>query len=150
MPQSREIHASRRHHSSLPESALDSRQDHSLRRIRLPGEWPLVQLLAARPSVRDPQRNQPQRQLRQLALPRFRRPSSLVGRNEGAANSRCASSPRGRTGKRRPRRNRKRRANAILEAFAVRYGARSLESRFQGFSPRKSRASRCLRLPFAI
>ena len=58
--------------------------------------------------------------------------------------------PRGRAGKRRPRRNRKRRANEILEAFAVRYGARSLESGFQGFSPRKSRASGCFRLPFAI
>jgi len=150
VPQSREIHASRRYHPSLPESALDSRQDHSLPRIRLSGEWPRVQLLTARPSVCDPRRNQPQRQLRQLTLPRCRRPSSLVGRNEGAANTGFASSPRGRTGKCRPRRNRKRRANEILEAFAVRYGARSFESGFQGFSSGKSRASRCFRFPFAI
>ena len=150
MPQSREIHANRRHHPGFPESALDSRQDHSLRRIRLPGEWPLVQLLAGRARLRNSRRNETQRQLRQLAVPRCRRPSSPVARNEGAANTRCASMPRGRTGKRRPRRNRKRRANEILEAFAVRFGARSLESGFQGFSPRKSRVSGCFRLPFAI
>jgi len=149
VPQSWEVHASRRHHPSLPESALDSRQDHSLRPIRLTGEWPRVQLLTARPSLCDPRRNQPQRQLRQFTLPRCRRPSSLVGRNEGAANTGFPSSPRGRTGKRRPCHNRKRRANEILEAFAVRHGARSVESGFQGFSPRKSRASRCFRLPFA-
>ena len=60
MPQSREVRASRRHHPSFPESALDSRQDHSLRCIRLPGKRTLVRLLAARPSLRDPRRNQPQ------------------------------------------------------------------------------------------
>src|SRR6202041_3178054 len=73
-----------------------------------------------------------------------------MDRDETTSPAKCPSGTGSPTGKRRPSHSRKRRANDILEAFAVRYGARSLESGLQGFSSRKSRASRCFRLPFAV